>query len=131
MGTSMKEKDYSESKSNYEKKFAKKIQFRVTTKELKQIEAKSGALSLSEYAKKSTLNSKISVNIKSVEEVKALNSLIKELKMIGNNVNQIARNSNIEAIKENGNPDEMMLELNKILPLYRQILIDLMKKSIE
>lgn len=115
-------KDYAKAKDNYERKFQKKIQFRVNQSELHKIQSKKGTLSDSQYAKIATLKSKISVKNTSNYDIEILKKLLKEMGMIGNNLNQIARNSNIEKFKQGGSQHETLEKLDKILPLFNQVL---------
>ncbi len=119
-------KDSSLAKTKYEKKFEKKIQFRVTTKELLKLDAKRGDLSLGEYAKKTALQSRIVLKKSSQHDIEVIKKLLTELKMIGNNLNQIARNSNIDLIKEGTDQQETLQNLEKTLPAYNLILDSLL-----
>ena len=123
----MKMKDYSENKKAYETRF-KKVTLRFTEKEHQQILKKKGDLSLTEYIKFTVLSTRKSVFGYSEQDKMFFKSTAKELSLIGNNINQIARNTNIETIKQGGNPNETAKELDRLLPLLYQLILETRKK---
>ena len=123
----MKMKDYSENKKAYETRF-KKVTLRFTEKEHQQILKKKGDLSLTEYIKFTVLSTRKSVFGYSEQDKMFFKSTAKELSLIGNNINQIARNTNIETIKQGGNPNETAKELDRLLPLLYQLILATRKK---
>ncbi|NQZ78550.1 MAG: plasmid mobilization relaxosome protein MobC [Ekhidna sp.] len=120
-------KDYSENKKAYETRF-KKVTLRFTEKEHQQILKKKGDLSLTEYIKFTVLSTRKSVFGYSEQDKMFFKSTAKELSLIGNNINQIARNTNIETIKQGGNPNETAKELDRLLPLLYQLILETRKK---
>lgn len=115
-------------RKKYEDSFAYKGTFRLKKDELDKLNAKRGNMSLAEYCINAALKKKEKPSQLSSLSAARLSEMRTELGRLGNNINQIARQANIERINKSSNPSDIVDQVNLTFPMLRKVLLTILNE---
>jgi len=116
------------SRKQYEEKYSYRCSIRLSKIELDSINSKRRSESLPRYLINAALKRKVPKQKASGLSAAILSELATEVGRIGNNMNQLARLSNIERINKSTNTSHIEEELSRIRPIFFETLTKILSE---